>query len=150
MFWRELDFFDDPFLTSNWVRDSISRLNGGATFPRGSSWAMEGPANFPLVNIWADENGAHLTAEIPGVDPKDLDISVTGNTVTIKGQRKELSIGEGQHYVRKERPYGQFERSIELPFNLESGAVNAEYRDGIVRIQLPRAEAEKPRRVSIN
>ena len=71
--------------------------------------------NYPAVNIWTGEENAVLTAELPGVDPDGLDITVKNNTVTIRGERKPEELKEGESYMRQERGAGQFVRSFSLP-----------------------------------
>jgi len=104
---------------------------------------------FPAVNIWTGEDAAVLTAEIPGVDLKDIEVTVKDNTVTIRGTRRAEAVAEGQGYVRQERGMGRFVRSFALPYHLESEKVEAEYRTGILRLTLPRAEADSPKRITV-
>lgn len=101
----------------------------------------------PKFDTWADEESAYLAAELPGVDPKDVEISVEGRELTVSGKRDGLQ-EEGSHYTR-ERWHGSFKRSVRLPFNVEADKVKAEFRNGLLKVTLPRAEAEKPRRIQI-
>lgn len=107
-------------------------------------------ANFPAFNIWADEEGAIVTSEIPGVAMADLDITASGKTIAIKGARKEAEIDPESRYLRRERPVGQFDRSIDLPFQIDSGKVEAKLTNGVLQIVLPRAESDKPRKIQVN
>ncbi len=95
------------------------------------------------------ENDVVVTSEIPGVNPDDIDISVTGDTLTIKGKRQQPELKEGQTWQRRERSGGSFYRTIELPFTVDSSKVEADYTKGILKITLPRAESEKPKKISI-
>jgi HSP20 family protein len=104
---------------------------------------------FPAVNIWTGEEGAVLTAEIPGVAPDELDISVVGDTLTLQGERKRPEIGENAQYHRQERGYGRFSRSVQLPFPIEVDQVEAHVDRGVLKMTLPRAEADKPKRISV-
>lgn len=104
---------------------------------------------FPPVNVWTSENDAILTAELPGVDPKDLDISVQGETITLRGQRQTEKLNEHDVYHRRERILGQFSRSLTLPFRVDGDKVNATMENGVLTITLPRAEADKPKKVTI-
>lgn len=106
--------------------------------------------DFPAFNIWADEEGVVLTSELPGVGIEDLDISVSGKNITVKGVRKGEDLGEKMTRVRHERPEGEFERSFKLPFTIESAKVTAALKDGVLRVSLPRAESEKPRKITVN
>lgn len=103
----------------------------------------------PPVNVWVGEGDAVVTAELPGADPGKVDISVVGDTLTISGFRDAARLGEGESYHRQERSHGRFSRSLQLPFHVEAGKVEAKYDRGILRISLPRAEADKPRKISV-
>ena len=108
------------------------------------------PADWPSLNVWADEESAVVTAEIPGLDPEDLDLSVTGAVLRISGERKPESIGPEARYHRQERGYGRFTRSVRLPFEAEGDQVKAEFKNGILEIRLPRREDSKPRKIEIH
>ena len=105
--------------------------------------------DFPAINIWSNEEGAVLTAEIPGVNPDEIDISVVGQTLTIVGNRKTENMGSEIHYHRQERLHGEFARSLELPFSIDAGKVKATFEKGILNIVLPRTEAEKPKKITV-
>lgn len=107
-------------------------------------------SEFPPLNIWANDENAMITAEIPGLDVNDLDISVVGDTVTLAGSRSEMETDAGHTYHRRERWQGNFSRTIQVPFRINVDDVDATYNNGILRVILPRAEADKPQRISIN
>ncbi len=112
---------------------------------------VPGSANeFPAVNVWANEDEAIVTTELPGVDSDALDISVTGDTLTIRGSRPLNETKEGETCHRHELWHGTFSKTIELPFNADAEKVEASYTKGIVKITLPRLEAEKPKKIKIN
>jgi HSP20 family protein len=104
---------------------------------------------FPPVNVWASEAGAVVRAEIPGMDPDAVDISLVNDTLTIRGSRNPEAIKNGESCHRQERGCGQFTRSLQLPFGVEADKVSARFADGILEITLPRAEAEKPRKINV-
>jgi HSP20 family protein len=105
---------------------------------------------FPAFNLWTDGDGAVLTSELPGVSIEDLDITVAGRHITLKGSRA-LPEGEAKNErARRERPAGHFERTFRLPYAIESGRVNAKLANGVLEIALPRAESDRPRKVLIN
>ena len=106
-------------------------------------------ATFPAVNLWMNEEGAVVTAELPGVDVKDLDISVVGETLTITGERKPEPVGKEPVYHRQERGFGKFTRTVELPFGVDSTKVQATLEKGVLRILLPRSEQDRPRKISV-
>jgi len=104
----------------------------------------------PPVNAWVGESDIIVTAELPGMDPKKMDISVVGDTLTVSGARDADLLKEGESYHRQERNRGRFTRSLQLPFHVEAGKVEAKYESGILRITLPRAEADKPKKISVS
>jgi HSP20 family protein len=112
---------------------------------------LDQPVNqeIPAVNAWVGEGDVIVTAELPGVDPGKVDISVVGDTLTIGGSRETAALREGESYHRQERSYGRFTRSLQLPFHVEAGKVEAKYERGVLRITLPRAEEDKPRKISV-
>ncbi len=104
---------------------------------------------YPAMNVWTNEEGAIVTAELPGVQTEDIDISVEGDTLTLRGDRQPDEVGEDITYHRRERGYGRFVRTLRLPFNVEPDKVEAIFKNGVLRISLPRAEAEKPRKITV-
>ncbi len=105
--------------------------------------------DFPAVNVWTSSDQAVVTTEIPGVDPETVDISVAEKTLTIRGTRQPGEIGEGESFHRRERWSGQFTKTVDLPFNIETAGVTARFVKGVLFVTLPRAEAEKPRKIEI-
>ncbi len=103
---------------------------------------------FPPVNIFEKGGDLVLVAELPGIKKEDLQLQVKENTVRIAGERI-LSYGENISYHRIERNSSKFDRTLKLPINVEADQVKAEYKDGILVIFLSRAEADKPRRITI-
>ncbi|MBX9669176.1 MAG: Hsp20/alpha crystallin family protein [Candidatus Obscuribacterales bacterium] len=122
------------------LQDSLNRVLSSA--PNHS-------AEYPLVNVWTSENGAIVRAEVPGIAPEDVDISLVHDTLTIRGSRKPEELKEGEARYRHERGFGGFTRSLQLPFGVEGDKVEAKFASGVLQITLPRAEAEKPRRISV-
>lgn len=106
-------------------------------------------ASYPAINVWGNEDGVVVTAELPGVLPEDIDISVVGDTLTLSGTRQPDELKEGEQYHRQERRYGSFTRTFQLPFRVEADNVDAKFEKGVLHISLPRLEAEKPRKISV-
>ena len=104
---------------------------------------------YPSLNVWANEEGLQITAEVPGVSPKDIDISVVGDTLTLSGVREPDDLKEGARYHRQERGYGNYTRSIQLPFSVNVDKVEATFKNGVLTIVLPRAEEDKPKKITI-
>lgn len=104
---------------------------------------------FPLVNVWRGEEGIVVTAEVPGVSLDDIEVVVHQNTLTIKGRREPAAGVSEASYHRRERVFGPFSRTIALPFNVDASRVSAAADAGVLTIQLPRPEADKPKRIHI-
>jgi HSP20 family protein len=101
------------------------------------------------MNVWSSADGIAIDAEMPGVDPKDVDISVVGNELTLRGTVNAQEPRKGETYHRRERPVGQFARTLQLPFRADAAAVKAAYKNGVLRLTVPRREEEKPRKIAI-
>jgi HSP20 family protein len=122
----------------------LDRLNRAAT-----QMLEPSTSEFPRVNVWMDGDRAVVATELPGVESKDVDISVAGKGVTLRGSR---SLGdackEGCEH-RHERWSGNFSRTFELPFVIDQGKVEAKFSKGVLHVTLPRAESDKPRKIVI-
>jgi HSP20 family protein len=133
----------DAFREMERLHGQFNRLLEGSNPWRSSS-------EFPPVNVWVSEDSAIITSELPGLNVEDLDISVVNNTLTIRGARQCEQLVEGETLHRRERMYGQFSRSLQLPFKLDSERVKATFKNGVLQLTLPRAEEDKPRKISIS
>lgn len=105
---------------------------------------------FPPMNVWANEENAMISAELPGVNAENLDISVVGDTLTLAGSRPTEDGDDDRTFHRRERWNGNFSRTIQLPFRINADGVDATFSNGILQVVLPRAEADKPHRISIS
>ena len=104
---------------------------------------------YPAINIWMNDDGQLITAEMPGVRPENLEIDVTGDALSISGERKQDEIPENARYHRRERSFGSFSRTIQLPFMVDTDKVEANFNNGVLQINLPRAEADKPKKITV-
>ncbi len=104
---------------------------------------------YPAMNIWTDQDSAIVTAELPGVDLEDINISVEDDTLTLSGSRRRDELKEGAIYHRRERRFGSFLRTFQLPFRVDADKVDATLTNGLLSISLPRAEEDRPRRIAI-
>ena len=104
---------------------------------------------FPLMNVTEDQDSFYVRAELPGLKPDELDISVTGDTLSLSGERKIPTEDENAQYHRREREAGKFNRIVSLPSQVDTGKVEASCEDGILTITLPKAEAVKPKKIAI-
>ena len=140
MLWSDLERvgrFFDPWREFERMSRALSRLDGPST------------VEFPAMNVWVSGDHAVVTTEIPGIDPKTLDISVVNDSLTLRGSRQQEELKEGEYYHRRERWDGQFTKTLELPFRVEANKVEARFTKGVLYISLPRAEADKPKKISV-
>lgn len=107
------------------------------------------PPSYPAINIWTHEDEQLISAEMPGIHPDEIDIDVTGDALSISGERKPDEVAKDAHYHRRERSYGSFSRTIQLPFMVDTSKVEASFKNGVLMISLPRAEADKPKKITI-
>ena len=129
----------DPFRSMRRLQDEMSR-----TQERSATRAPE----FPAVNVFANQDGVILTAELPGVRTEDLEISIHRDSVTLSGDRRtETEEARGHH--RRERRQGRFVRTLSLPFVIDPKKAEAGLVNGVLTLQLPRAEEDKPRRIGV-
>jgi HSP20 family protein len=103
----------------------------------------------PLVDIYEDADGITLKAELPGVDAKEVEILVEGNTLTLKGERKLEKDEKRDNYHRIERVYGTFSRSFTLPSTVDLEHITAESKDGVLKVFLPKKAETKPRQIKV-
>lgn len=111
--------------------------------------AVYRPGVYPPINVYDDGESFIVRAELPGVDAKAVEVTVTGDTLTIRGERTARELPEGASYHRRELSTGQFRRALTLPEQVDNTKVLASFRDGILEIRLPRAEQAKLRKVEI-
>lgn len=104
---------------------------------------------YPAINLWTNADNAMVTAELPGYDKKDVDISLMGDVLRIHGSRKAPECKEEECFHRQERNYGMFDREIHLPFSINTNKVDAAFRNGILNITMPRAVENKPKKIDI-
>ena len=123
--------------------ESYRGRQAGEDWALGGSWA-------PAVDIYEQNGSIVLQAELPGMDPKDVDVRVENNVLTLRGQRKLDETVNKDNYHRVERSYGSFTRSFTLPNVVDTGNIKAEYRDGVLHMTLPKREEAKPRQIQIN
>lgn len=141
----------DPFRELRGLQDEMNRLFS-STFSRGSSndgdQIMRGSWN-PSVDIFENQNQIVLEAELPGMKPEDVEISIENNVLTLHGERKFEKKDENDNFHRVERSYGSFTRSFTLPPTVGSENATAEFENGILRLTLAKREEAKPRRIEI-
>jgi HSP20 family protein len=130
------------------LQDQVNKLfensfNGNGENSAITSWA-------PSVDIYETENELVLKADLPGVTEKDIDIRVENNMLTLRGERQFENKVKEDNYLRVERTYGSFSRSFALPNTVNTEAIHAEYKNGVLTVQLPKRAESKPKQVQVN
>ena len=126
----------------------LSRFFGDGE-QRGDSWRSYTEGYAPHMESWVTENTLHIKADLPGLEPSDVEITVEGNRLTLRGERKaEQEKQEGQYFHREVR-YGSFERRFTIPDGVKAEEVQATYRNGVLKLTLPLPAAILPKKVTI-
>ncbi|MEW6492855.1 MAG: Hsp20/alpha crystallin family protein [Cyanobacteriota bacterium] len=139
----------EPFREIDSLQRQMNRLfdNLSHTATDGESFGI---SYMPPAEIHETPEAFHLKLEVPGMEAKDLDVQVTAESVAISGERKEETRTEEKGMTRSEFRYGQFRRVIPLPSRIQNEQVQAEYKNGILSLTLPKAEEEKNKVVKVN
>ncbi len=138
----------EPFRGAATLQEQVNRLFGNVLEHSSeesnlTSWA-------PAVDIYETEHELVVKADLPEVDPKELDIRVENNLLTIRGERKfEKKVNE-ENYLRVERAYGSFSRNFSLANTVNSEAIKAEYQNGVLTLTIPKREEAKPKQIKVN
>jgi HSP20 family protein len=103
----------------------------------------------PPINLYDSGERYILTAQLPGISPEDVDLSITGETLTIRGDRKRAEGVAEESYRRQERQFGRWTRTVTLPDRVDSAGVSASFANGVLTVTLPKAEEAKPRQISV-
>ena len=104
---------------------------------------------FPAVNVFGNDDKLAITSEIPGLKIDDLEISVHGRSLTLTGKRELPELGEDESYFVRERRFGEFSRTLTLPYEVDEEKVAADYDSGVLTLHLPRTERDKPRKIEV-
>ena len=144
---RTLSRFE-PFRGAPTLQDQINRLFSDVFERPGdesnlTTWA-------PAVDIFETEHELVVKADLPDIDPKDLDIRVENNILSIRGERKFESKVSQDKYLRVERAYGSFSRSFSLASTVNSEAIKADYQNGVLTLSVPKREEAKPKQIKVN
>lgn len=131
----------DPFLEMRRMQQEMNQRLTGLT----AGTAQE----FPPINLWVGEDSVAVTAELPGIAPDEVDLTVRENTLTLKGQREPRTEDEKSVWHRRERAYGSFSRMVQLPFRVDPEQVAARFANGLLEVELHRPEADRPKKIEI-
>ncbi|MBV8737932.1 MAG: Hsp20/alpha crystallin family protein [Alphaproteobacteria bacterium] len=131
----------DPFLELRRMQSEMNRLFSGFN----AAAARE----FPPINIWLGENSVVVTAELPGVSREDVNLNLQDEVLTLEGARQPQLRQQDVKWHRRERAYGSFARTVQLPFRVDPEKVQARYTNGVLEIELERLEADRPKKIQI-
>lgn len=115
-----------------------------------SGLSQESGTWMPSIDLAETDTAITVKAEVPGIEPKEINISIQDNTLIIKGEKKEKTEEKGKNYYRMERSYGSFARSIDLPASVDADKITAECKNGVLEIVMQKKEEAKPKQISIN
>jgi HSP20 family protein len=139
----------DPFRDLGMLQDRMNRLFDDA----GRGWRSDEPAATtswsPSVDIFETEGEIVVKAELPGMDRKDITLHLENNVLTIRGERKFEKETKEENYHRIERSYGNFSRSFSIPATVDEENIRADYKDGVLKIILPKKEQARPKQIKI-
>src|ERR1700757_1534478 len=143
----------EPFREFSTMQDRMNRMNRlfrESFSPEGPEEALITTSFAPPVDIYEDEHTIALKMEVPGIDEKDIDVHIEGNTLTVHGERKFEKDEKEENYRRVERHYGSFTRSFTLPSSVDPTQVSAHYDKGMLRINLAKKAEAKPKQIKVN
>jgi HSP20 family protein len=145
------DPFDGMETLRNEIDQAFSRASPQfAPMLRTAFLPGRGAREYPLINIYDDQDTVYLEALAPGAEPESFNISVAGETLTLSGEKRRAAGDiKPEAFHREERAAGKFVRSIDLPVDVDETKVKAEYKNGLLLINLPKSEKAKPRQISV-
>lgn len=132
----------DPFREMTSLQSQVNHLADSLWSGRQESWV-------PAVDVFDTQDAVVLKAELPGMKVDDIEIEVDDNVLTLKGERTFEEKIDDERYYRVERRYGSFQRSLALPQGVKADEIQATYEDGVLQVTVPKAEAEKPKRIEV-
>src|SRR4051812_12479466 len=138
----------DPFQDVLSLREAMNQLME-ESFVRPS--AGQGGQNFvPALDLSENAEGYLVEAALPGVKPEDVEVTVENNVLTIKGETRQETDSKQRNFHRVERRFGTFQRTVGLPTTVKADAIKADLTNGVLRLEIPKAEEVKPRKISVN
>lgn len=138
----------DPFREIRALRDSFNRFFDEMLLRPSSDW-LAGFRDQPAMNVYETDKGMTIEVHVPGIKREELDISLSGNTLTIKGERRTSEEVKEEHYLRREVHYGSFMRRVTLPDHLDLEKPEATFADGVLKITFPKLAAPQPKKIEI-
>ena len=130
----------DPFLEMRRMQQNVNQRLAGLT---------SAAAEYPPISLWVGEDSVAVTAELPGIAPSDVDLTVRENTLTLTGEGGSPAEDKKSVWHRRERPYGRFSRTVQLPFRVDPARVEARFANGLLEVELHRPAADRPKKIQI-
>ena len=140
----------EPFRELTTLQDRMNRLFRDPRGPEGQDESLTSTAFAPPVDVYEDEHNITLKIEVPGIDEKDIDVRIEGNTLTVHGERKFEKEEKEENYRRVERQYGSFTRTFTLPNTVDHDSVQADYEKGVLKVKLAKKAEAKPKQIKVN
>jgi len=144
---RSRGLSSDPFRELFELQRGIHQLFDEGYAPAREEVALQAWA--PPVDVYEDENSFLIKVELPEINRDDVKVSLNENVLSISGERRVENEEKRENYHRVERSYGQFHRSFTLPQNVNAEAINAQFKDGVLRLTLPKKEEAKPKQIEV-
>ena len=132
------------------LQDRVNRIFRESFGPEGSDEALTTSNFAPPVDVYEDEHNITLKIEVPGIDEKDINVSIENNTLTVRGERRFEKDEKEENFQRVERRYGSFTRSFTLPNTVDPEQVSAHYERGVLKIRLAKKAEAKPKQIKVN
>jgi HSP20 family protein len=105
---------------------------------------------YPVVDMFEENDSFVIKAELPGMDKKDISVDVKDRVLTLKGERKFENEVKEENYYRRERSYGKFQRAFTLPADIDPNEIRADFKDGLLKIEVPKPEEHKPKEITVH
>ena len=145
---RNMNRWEQPFRGATTLQEQFNRLFGDVLGRTGEESNLT--PWVPAVDIYETEHELVLKADLPDVNPQDLDIHVENNILTVRGERKFENQVNEENYLRLERAYGSFSRTFSLANSVKSEAIKADYQNGVLTLSIPKREEAKPKQIKVN
>lgn len=145
---RNMNRWEQPFRGATTLQEQFNRAFGDVLGRTGEDSNLT--PWVPAVDIYETEHELVLKADLPDVNPQDLDIHVENNILTVRGERKFENQVNEENYLRLERAYGSFSRSFSLANSVKSEAIRADYQNGVLTLSIPKREEAKPKQIKVN
>jgi HSP20 family protein len=139
----------DPFRDTLSLRNAMDRLFEDSFVTPHLGWIAPASAAGMALDVYETKEQVVIKAALPGVKPEETEVTITGDTLTIRGESKEEKEVKEESYIRKERHFGSFARSVTLPAGLEADKAEATFENGVLTLKIPKSEQVKPRSIKV-